>query len=107
MGQHKSDTLRYVASALIAVSLLAACDRDSVTVTYDATDKGINMPQPKLAAREKCFGIALAQHNDCAAGKGTDCAGTAEKDHMPEYWKYVETGSCTGLGGLPEAPEIP
>jgi uncharacterized membrane protein len=109
MGQHRTDTLRNMASALIAIGLLAACDgnSDSVTVTYDETDKGIIMPQPKLAEREKCFGIALAQHNDCAAGKGTDCAGTADKDYIPHYWKYVESGSCAALGGLPEAPETP
>ncbi len=109
MGHHRSETLRHMASALIAAGLLAGCDsiNDGVTQSYDDTDKGIIMPEPKLAAREKCFGIALAQHNDCAAGKGTDCAGTAEKDYMPEYWKYVETGSCAGLGGMPEAPEAP
>jgi uncharacterized membrane protein len=107
MGPDRIDTLRNMASALIAAGLLTACDKDTVTVTYDIADKGIIMPQPKLAAREKCFGIALAQHNDCAAGKGTDCAGTAEEDHMPQYWKYVDAGSCAGLGGLPEAPETP
>lgn len=27
---------------------------------------------------EKCFGVALAGQNDCAAGEGTTCAGTSK-----------------------------
>ena len=29
------------------------------------------------AEKEKCFGVALAGQNDCAAGAGTTCAGPA------------------------------
>lgn len=45
-------------------------------------------------AKEKCFGVALAGKNDCAAGPGTSCAGTSVKDHQGNAWKYVPAGTC-------------
>lgn len=49
----------------------------------------------KGAAQEKCFGVALAGKNDCAAGPGTTCAGTSKVDHQANSWKYVPAGTCT------------
>ncbi len=46
------------------------------------------------AAGEKCFGVALAGKNDCAAGPGTTCAGTAKTDHQANAWKHVPAGTC-------------
>ena len=46
------------------------------------------------SAKEKCFGVALAGKNDCAAGPGTTCAGTSTKDHQGNAWKYVPAGTC-------------
>ena len=60
-------------------------------------------PQPN---KDKCYGIAKAGHNDCAAGAGTTCAGTSKKDYAGNAWKYVAKGTCTaiktpkGLGSL-------
>ena len=45
-------------------------------------------------AMEKCFGVALAGQNDCAAGAGTTCAGTSKTDHQANAWSYVPKGSC-------------
>jgi uncharacterized membrane protein len=98
MGAAKSQ-LQGLASALILAGALAGCDDSTITVKYDSEDRGIKMPRPERADREKCFGIARAQYNDCAAGPGTDCAGTAAKDYMPDYWKYVPAGKCAELGG--------
>ncbi len=47
------------------------------------------------AKQEKCFGIALAGKNDCAAGAGTSCAGTSTKDYQGISWKYTPAGTCT------------
>ncbi len=99
MGFRHSLPINRLAGALIAAASVSACGGDTVTVEYSEEDKGLKMPMPKLAAREKCYGIALAQHNDCAAGPGTDCAGTASKDYMPDRWKYVPAGNCTERGG--------
>lgn len=49
----------------------------------------------KDAAMEKCFGVAMAGQNDCAAGPGTTCAGTATKDYQGNAWKLVPAGTCT------------
>jgi uncharacterized membrane protein len=32
--------------------------------------------------------------NDCAAGAGTTCAGTAGADYQGNAWKYVAKGTC-------------
>ncbi|MEJ1992598.1 MAG: DUF2282 domain-containing protein [Maritimibacter sp.] len=46
------------------------------------------------AAQEKCFGIAKAGQNDCAAGPGTTCAGTSKVDYQGNAWSFVPAGSC-------------
>jgi uncharacterized membrane protein len=97
MGQHTD--LLHLAGLLAAAASLSACDRTTTDVSYDLKDRGLVMPEPKKAEREKCYGISLAQYNDCAAGPGTDCASTATKDYMPDRWKYVPAGTCEEAGG--------
>lgn len=46
-------------------------------------------------AREKCYGIAKAGQNDCAAGPGTSCAGSSTRDYQGNAWKLVAKGTCT------------
>jgi uncharacterized membrane protein len=48
-------------------------------------------------AMEKCFGVAMAGHNDCKAGAGTTCAGTAKTDYQANAWKNVPAGTCTSI----------
>jgi uncharacterized membrane protein len=62
-------------------------------------------------ATEKCYGIAKAGKNDCAAGPVTSCAGTSTKDYQGNAWKLVKAGTCLktktprGNGSLkPKAP---
>ena len=59
--------------------------------------------------KEHCYGVALKGKNDCAAGPGTTCAGTAKVDHQANAWLLVPKGSCektasktspTGFGQL-------
>ncbi|WP_295559612.1 DUF2282 domain-containing protein [uncultured Hyphomicrobium sp.] len=44
---------------------------------------------------EKCFGIAKAGQNDCAAEGSNSCAGTSKVDFDPHGWKLVKKGTCT------------
>ena len=44
--------------------------------------------------KEKCFGVALKGKNDCAAGPGTTCAGTAKSDHQGHIFLLVPKGTC-------------
>ena len=53
--------------------------------------------ETRPAAMEKCYGIALAGKNDCAAGPGTTCAGTSKVDYQGNAWKYVPAGTCTSI----------
>ncbi|PCD77138.1 DUF2282 domain-containing protein [Pseudothioclava arenosa] len=48
-------------------------------------------------AMEKCYGVAMAGQNDCAAGPGTTCAGTSTKDYQGNAWKFVPAGTCEGI----------
>ncbi len=48
----------------------------------------------KAAATEKCYGVAMAGKNDCAAGAGTTCAGTSKVDYQGNAWKSVPAGTC-------------
>jgi len=65
--------------------------------------------QAAAPAQEKCYGVALKGHNDCKAGPGTSCAGTAAKDYQGNAWKLVKAGTCTkiktpkGFGSLSPA----
>ena len=55
---------------------------------------------PATAAKtemEKCYGVAKAGQNDCAAGPGTSCAGTSTRDYQGNAWKLVKKGSCTKI----------
>lgn len=51
------------------------------------------------AAPDKCYGVALAGKNDCAAGPGTSCAGTSTMDGQKNSWLYVISGSCEKIVG--------
>lgn len=59
---------------------------------------------------EKCYGVSLAGQNDCAAGAGTSCAGTAKANYQGDAWVLVEKGTCTtiktpkGYGSLTAKP---
>lgn len=42
----------------------------------------------------KCYGVSLAGENDCAAARGTTCAGTSTVDYQGNAWTLVKTGTC-------------
>ncbi|WP_300574594.1 DUF2282 domain-containing protein [Phenylobacterium sp.] len=75
----------------------------SGAVTFAAAADGT---ADKAGAKEKCYGVALAGQNDCAAGPGTSCAGTSKVDYQGNAWKLVPAGTCTtiktpkGMGSL-------
>ena len=69
----------------------------------------VNPVSAQGADKEKCFGISMQGKNDCAAGPGTSCAGTAKADFQGSIWRYVAKGTCekvespsseTGFGQL-------
>ena len=56
-------------------------------------------------AKEKCYGISLAGKNDCKAGPGTTCAGTAKVNYQGNAWTLVPKGSCETLAWDKVLPE--
>ena len=53
--------------------------------------------------KDKCYGIALAGGNDCAAGPGTSCEGTSTVDFQGNAWTLSPKGSCRFII-TPEGP---
>ncbi len=95
LGQHarfQSEGNLFVLSALkpLAVASAVAAALASTSTTASAANK------------EKCFGVSLADSNDCAAGPGTTCAGTSVVDYQGNAWTLVEAGTCTEI----ELPEM-
>jgi len=70
----------------IAPATLASAVAAALAMIAAPASAGPKPPQPTM---DKCFGIALKGDNDCAAGAGTTCAGTA--------WKYVPKGTCATI----------
>ena len=56
------------------------------------------------AGKEKCYGVAKAGKNDCAAN-GHACAGQSKVDNDPTEWKYVPKGECEKMGGKTAPPK--
>ena len=55
-------------------------------------------PVPQPAGSEKCYGIAKASRNDCAAGAHS-CAGQATKDNDKASFVYLPKGACAKISG--------
>ena len=54
--------------------------------------------QTANADKERCYGIAMAGKNDCAAN-GHGCAGQAKVDSDPNEWIVVPQGVCDKIVG--------
>lgn len=81
---------------LLLSAAIAGVIAASAAVPAFAADEG----------KEKCFGIAAAGKNDCAAADGAhSCAGQAKADNLATEWKFVGKGECTKMGGKLEAPK--
>jgi uncharacterized membrane protein len=74
-------------AAALALTLATAASADEKSSTAGNANAGM----------EKCYGVALAGKNDCKAGAGTTCAGTAKADYQGNAWKYVKAGTCSSM----------
>lgn len=77
-----------------AVSSLLALGAFTLSASAQAED----------AAKEKCYGVAKAGQNGCAAN-GHSCQGQAKTDNDPGEWKNVDKGQCAKMGGSTEPPK--
>ena len=97
-GKAQSFSAAMVASALAAaVGSLAPTPAMSAK---DEIDKAAVIATSKAIATgkmERCYGVAFAGQNDCAAGPGTSCAGTSVIDHQGNAFKIVPLGTCVTM----------
>ena len=56
------------------------------------------VPAAGAPATEKCFGLAKAGKNDCAAN-GHSCSGQSKKDADGKEWIKLPKGTCERLAG--------
>ena len=55
-------------------------------------------PVAQPSGSEKCYGVAKAGHNDCAAGVHS-CAGQSTKSFDKTSFVYLPAGECSKLAG--------
>ena len=78
-------------------TLIAGAVTAAITLALTGCEGGTDAPT------EKCYGIAKAGKNDCAAGPGTSCQGSSTKDGEEDAWMLVMKGNCEKIvGGIPE-----
>lgn len=95
-------TVGALATALIATAACSSGEAENTSAMAEGMAEGAAMEEVAMedaAAKEKCFGVAMAGKNDCAAGPGTTCAGTSVVDYQGNAWKYVEEANCETAGG--------
>ena len=83
-------------TTLISAAMASLIAFAALTSTAQAADD--------MAATEKCYGIAKAGKNDCAAN-GHSCAGQAAKDANGKEWIKVPKGTCERIVGGSTSPK--
>jgi uncharacterized membrane protein len=91
-------------SAVTATALAGAVVAALASMATAAPLSEAEAKQAMDAGMEKCYGVALAGQNDCAAGPGTTCQGTSTVDYQGNAWKFVDGGTCTTMD-LPDGRE--
>ncbi len=83
-------------TTLISAAMASLIAFAALTSTTQAADE--------MAATEKCYGIAKAGKNDCAAN-GHSCTGQAAKDANGKEWIKVPKGTCERIVGASTSPK--
>ena len=86
---HSTIAKTVAASSLLGALVLAVLG----TATAQADEAKAMKP-----AMEKCFGVAKAGKNDCAAGAHS-CAGQSTKDMDKTSFVSLPAGACSKLAG--------
>lgn len=86
---------------LLGALALAGCGDDKKT---DNASKAGTSAAADTSNMEKCYGIARAGMNDCAAQPSHSCAGTATVDADPVSWILVPAGTCAKIVGSNSTP---
>ncbi len=86
-------------SLALASALVSALAAQSAAAADHKMKQMMKEADAAIAAgtKEKCFGVALAGKNDCAAGAGTTCAGTSTIDYQGNAFVLVPAGTCVTM----------
>jgi uncharacterized membrane protein len=82
-------------TTLISSALAGLIALGAITATQAAEDD---------KNTEKCYGVAKAGKNDCAA-KGHSCAGQSKTDGDGKEWVKVPKGTCERIVGGSTSPK--
>jgi uncharacterized membrane protein len=84
-ANQRDQIMSFQTKTLVVAGALAAALSAQMTTAAHAADM------------EKCYGVAMAGKNDCAAGPGTTCAGTSKVDYQGNAWSLVPAGTCATM----------
>lgn len=99
----KSTSTKAMAIAMAAGLAVSGCseaggDNAQTAAIEDPLDaQQVASAENPDGEKVKCYGVAKAGENDCAAGPGTSCAGTSTTDYQGNAWKYVDAGTCLDI----------
>ena len=62
-------------------------------------------PEKPTYKYDKCYGVAMAGKNDCAATGNNSCGGTSKLNGDPKAWIYVPEGYCERIIGGSKTPK--
>ena len=88
-------------SAISASTMLAATSVLGALALAATSAHAGPVAQPD--GSQKCYGVAKAGHNDCAAGVHC-CAGQSVMNMDKSSFVYLPTGACSKLAGGSLAP---
>jgi uncharacterized membrane protein len=101
LTQRLERLMNKVPAAVAATSLLGAFALSAALSAIANAAAPIPTVQP--AGSEKCFGIAKAGKNDCAAGTHS-CTATSTKNSDKASFVYLPTGACSKIFGASTTP---
>jgi uncharacterized membrane protein len=82
-------------SIVSGTSLLASSLLGALALAATTANAG---PAAQPNNSEKCYGVAKAGHNDCAAGAHS-CAGQSTRSMDKSSFVYLPAGACQKLAG--------
>lgn len=82
-------------TAILAAAVGSLFALNSLTPAQAADD---------ASAKEKCYGVAKAGKNDCAAN-GHSCAGQSKTDAGGKEWVQLPKGTCEKIVGGSTTPK--
>ena len=87
-------------ASVSASSVLAAL---AVAAALSSTANAAPVPTVQPSGSEKCFGIAKAGKNDCAAGTHS-CTATSTRNGDKASFVYLPVGACEKIVGASTSP---